>query len=260
MIEEQALIRLMQKEFQIRVKKRVNIFLHVLLCFTCQIVLVITIAIYLVEAQLDKFTSEVGVIVMFCRFICGTILHLSLLDEVTTGMANMKFALNHSYLFQSYIMAWVVGFLQAVIVMAVEIVNIEIILTSENPVDIVYNFIALAVIAEFDDFVYAALRNEPMKILVKPEVTENVLIINHTTSKKCRDREVSSVEDFDDELRPLRVSFKDRSTCNKCLYVQYKCLRTFYVSVYFYFLPFTTIMLSCLIPIITSLNPESEDD
>lgn len=51
--------------------------------------------------------------------------------------------------------------------------------------DIVYNFIALAVIAEFDDFVYSALRNEPMKILIKPDVTENVLIIRHTTSKKC---------------------------------------------------------------------------
>jgi len=98
----------------------------------------------------------------------------------------MKFALNHSYLFKSYKSAWSVGFLQSFIVMAVELVNLEIILTSQNPVDIVYNFIALAIIAEFDDFVYAALRNEPMKILVKREVTENVLIIRHTTSKKCR--------------------------------------------------------------------------
>lgn len=37
---------------------------------------------------------------------------------------------------------------------AIELVNIEIILTSLNPVDIVYKFVSLAVIAEFDDFVY----------------------------------------------------------------------------------------------------------
>jgi hypothetical protein len=38
--------------------------------------------------------------------------------------------------------------------MLVEIVNIEIILTSLDPLDIVYNFVALAIIAEFDDFVF----------------------------------------------------------------------------------------------------------
>lgn len=114
---------------------------------------------------------------MFCRFICGTILHLSLLDEVTKGLDNMKFALNHSYLFQSYFSAALVGFMQSFIVIAVELVNIEIILVSLDPLDIVYNFIAIAIIAEFDDFVYAALRNEPMKLLVKDDITEKILIV-----------------------------------------------------------------------------------
>ena len=114
---------------------------------------------------------------MFCRFICGTILHLSLLDEVTKGLLNMKFALNHHYLFHDYKKAALVGFLQCIIVLAVEIVNIEIILTALDPLDIVYKFVALAVIAEFDDFVFSALRNEPMKVLVKKNVTESVLII-----------------------------------------------------------------------------------
>ena len=87
-------------------------------------------------------------------------------------------------------------------------------MTSTDPVDIVYNFIALAVIAEFDDFVYSALRNEPMKILIKSEVTENVLIIRHTTSKKCKEPELSDIfNDQEDELRKLKVQFSDRD-CN----------------------------------------------
>lgn len=102
--------------------------------------------------------------------------------------------------------------MQTVIVTSVETVNIIIILTSTDPVNIVYNFIALAVIAEFDDFVYSALRNEPMKILIKSEVTENVLIIRHTTSKKCKEEELSTVMDDDDEeLRRLKIQFKSRN-------------------------------------------------
>jgi hypothetical protein len=92
------------KEFQIRKSKRLNIFLHVLLCFLCQIFLIVTIFNYLITDPTTSsyFTVDVGVIILFARFICGSILHLSLIDEVSTGLDNMKFALNHPYLFQSY--------------------------------------------------------------------------------------------------------------------------------------------------------------
>jgi hypothetical protein len=98
-----------------------------------------------------------------------------------------------------------VAFLSSLTVILVEIVNIVIILTSISPVDIVYNFIALAIIAEFDDFVYASLRNESMKKLIMKEVTDRLLVIRHTTSKKCKDYEVSDVRDELGELRPLKI-------------------------------------------------------
>lgn len=88
-----------------------NIFLHVCLCFVCQIVLVVAIGVYLLKEQQDKFFESITPDVMFCRFICGTILHLSLIDEVMTGLNNMKFALNHRYMFKSWLSAWMVGFL-----------------------------------------------------------------------------------------------------------------------------------------------------
>ena len=129
--------------------------MHVILCFVCQIVLIYSISSYLINSPMvSLFTEPVSIWILFGRFICGTILHLSLVDEVTKGLQNFKFALNHSYLFQSSVTAAIIGFLQSTIVLFVEVVNIEIILTSLTPTDIVYNFIALAVIAEFDDFVY----------------------------------------------------------------------------------------------------------
>jgi hypothetical protein len=57
-------------------------------------------------------------------------------------------------MFQSPTTACLASFLQSFSVTCVEVANIEIILTSVTPTDIVYNFIALAIIAEFDDFVY----------------------------------------------------------------------------------------------------------
>ena len=87
MVKEQEQMQIQQKEFQIRKQKRLNIFLHVILCFVCQFVLIVSISAYLVEGEANRklFTDEVGVIILFGRFICGTILHLSLVDEVTKG-------------------------------------------------------------------------------------------------------------------------------------------------------------------------------
>jgi len=59
----------------------------------------------------------------------------------------------------------------------------------------VLNFIALAIIAEFDNFVYESLRNESIKKLLAPEVAEEVLVIQRTSSKKCKEDELSQVED-----------------------------------------------------------------
>jgi hypothetical protein len=96
--------------------------------------------------------------------------------------------------------------MQSLSVILVEIVNIEIILTSIYPTDIVYNFIALAVIAEFNDFVYQSLRSESMKKLIETEVTEKILVIRHTTSKKCKEWELSTVMNEEtEEYRPLRI-------------------------------------------------------
>lgn len=152
-------------------------------------VLTVVIARYILLNS--SFTDSASLMILISRFICGTILHLSLLGEVTRGMQNMKFALNHPYLFQHWFNAWLVGFCQAMAVLLVELCNIEIILISVDPVNLVYNFVVLGIIAEFDDLVYGALRRESMKQLVDSEVTDKILIIRHTTSKKCKDHEMS---------------------------------------------------------------------
>lgn len=45
------------------------------------------------------------------RFFCGIVLHMSLQDELKTGLNNMKFALNHHYRFGNYRIAFFSGIL-----------------------------------------------------------------------------------------------------------------------------------------------------
>jgi hypothetical protein len=53
----------------------------------------------------------VKVPITFARFICATILHLSLVDEVSAGLEMMKYAINHPYKFDHFSIAWLSGFL-----------------------------------------------------------------------------------------------------------------------------------------------------
>ena len=98
--------------------------------------------------------------IVFARFICTSILHLSLIDEVTVGMEMMKFAINHQYKFVLYFMAWLNGFLQVTAMIMIETASIGVICSAEDVLDIIFNFIALSIVAEFDNYVFYSLKNE----------------------------------------------------------------------------------------------------
>ena len=59
----------------------------------------------------------------------------------------------------------------------------------------------------------------------------------------------------DDTVAYIHISFWQRSFANKLLWLVYKAFRVFYVSVWFYFLPFVVIMGSYLIPLYMTKKP-----
>ena len=80
-------------------------------------------------SQVDyAFLPEIHII--FARFICGIVLHVSLQAELVQGMKMMKYAVNHRWKFESYKIAFWSGFLQAFMVVLVESVNFMAILTT----------------------------------------------------------------------------------------------------------------------------------
>lgn len=54
-----------------------------------------------------------------------------------------------------------------------------------------------------------------MKKLVEEDVATRILVIQHTSSKKCKEWEKSEVEDEFGDLRPLKQTWTTRSFGNK---------------------------------------------
>ena len=99
----------------------------------------------------------------------------------------MKYALNHPWKFNNYQIAWFCGFMQVCNVFIVEFVNFAALLTNFTIIDIIMNFLALVVIAEFDEYFFSALKNDPLLDIVTGEgFYENFLIIQCTTSSSAK--------------------------------------------------------------------------
>jgi hypothetical protein len=85
--------------------------------------------------------------VIISRFICAIVLHMQLQDELKQGMGKMKFAINHAYKFKNFSIAFMAGFMQSSMIIAVEFINILSILSYTSTLDVIICFLGLAVIA-----------------------------------------------------------------------------------------------------------------
>lgn len=72
-----------------------------LLTWVCQMILIVEIMIQLIYGEKAHFDDMLNTgAIIFVRFICATILHLSLIEEVNSSLMNMKYVLNHRYNFE----------------------------------------------------------------------------------------------------------------------------------------------------------------
>ena len=235
------------------------IAVHVLVTAFCQGILVTLLFNEVIGKDLEDFKKSFGSLIhdpgIICaRAICTIILHLSQQDEVKCGLDLMKYAVNNEHRFMNWKKAFMMGFLQAGMTILVETVNMLVILQSNTTKDIVFNFIAVAIISDFDNFVFASLRNEPLKELVNPETSSEFLQISFTTSAKARpfSKGGEASDQIDDNGDPIcmKISFiKDRDCVNKLFRIIYKVFRIFFVSIYFYYYPALAVWITFQVPI-----------
>ena len=184
-----------------------------------------------------------------------TILHLSLIDEAQSFLIAMKYVCNHKYKFESAWAAFGAAFGQVISSLLIETANDVVLIMTSDTLSIIGNFVSLVIIAEFDNFVFESLKGESFRILVEKDFTEKVFVISHTTSKKCREDDISDQLDENGDYRPLKVTWKSRDGGNKCMYSIYKFFKGFYVSIYFYFFPFFFIIANTIIPFLMRGSP-----
>ena len=89
----------------------------------------------------------------------------------------MKYAVNHRWKFVDYKIAFLSGFLQALTVVVVESVNFMAILTNFEIIEIVMDFLALIVIAEFDDFFFDTVSEYDITEVIDNKIYESFLVI-----------------------------------------------------------------------------------
>lgn len=98
----------------------------------------------------------------------------------------MKFACNHRYRFASPNLAYLTGLTQTLIIGMIELVNTMVLISAKDSLSIMLNFMGLLIISEFDNYLYASLRDEPVKKLLENEsFVENCLIISRTSSTRA---------------------------------------------------------------------------
>jgi len=69
----------------------------------------------------------------------------------------MKFTNNHPEQFHNWWIPFILGFMQTQMVTIIELVNLINICANNNIMDIVMNYVALAVVADFDDYIFEAV-------------------------------------------------------------------------------------------------------
>lgn len=97
------------------------------------------------------------------KFICGTVIHWQIQSKIRQALDSMKFALNHSYRFHNARPAFVVGLMQLTVMVFIEFINFLSLLTTTNLFEILRDFTALMIIADFDVLLYSSLRDEVLK-------------------------------------------------------------------------------------------------
>ena len=120
---------------------------------------------------------------------------MQLLYELCSGMNNMKFALNHDYRFESPGFAWLAGFMQAFSIFVIETVNFFVILESDNFLTVVMNFMALAIISEFDDAFFSDLSLEKLREVIDNPDFSNLYLITRTSSYTAYENEGNALRD-----------------------------------------------------------------
>lgn len=104
--------------------------------------------------------------IVIAKFISTMVLHWICLPQIRCALATMKFAVNHSYRFDTPVQAYIGAMLHLSAAVAVEILNMASLLTVYDLWEFIRDFTALVVIADFEMLLATAVNEDCLKLLI----------------------------------------------------------------------------------------------
>ena len=154
------------------------------------------------------------------RFVASILMHFNVEPDVRQGIYMMKYVTNHSKDFTNPGFAYAIGLMQMTGGLAAEVLCMLYLTSIRSTIDTIIRFMALASIANVDDWYAGALQGSPLKKKVS---------LPYTVRK-----------------RDIEASDEPRGCAFHMGRFVYKMYRILYCSYMYYFMPFSCIIIPYL--------------
>lgn len=194
--------------------------------------------------------------IVIAKLISALVLHWICLPQIRSSLEQMKFVVNHSYRFSSPFAAYFGGFLHMSAIVTIEMLNMYSLLSVPDLFEFVRDFTALVVIADFENLLALAIKEDCLKLLMENESFKSRCLVVSRTSKfpepDMRDLvpkvNEAWIDPTDEELKNISQVVLTRTKMEAIGYFFYRLFRVIYVTMWFYFLPLIIFYMMYAIP------------
>ena len=152
----------------------------------------VVIVYYLVQLLSPKWIDSSEKIVEdevgLSRFMTGVLLHYAMTDHIAEGLLMMKFAINHPWKFKDPNTAIFCGLSKIIINLTVEILNYSLLMTSNDVLNCLWNFLGLNVVRRIGNYIYNTLHHSPLKKKLNNPEYMKVFTVQTTTSYSAKEQ------------------------------------------------------------------------
>ncbi|CDW74572.1 UNKNOWN [Stylonychia lemnae] len=187
------------------------------------IFLIQALLVYLVLDQFKKETTNTDVTfeILLTRILCAALLHMQLEGELRQSLQMLNYARLMVFHSKYRIPMIIISLMQFLGAIGTEVINIFLICQQDSVQNVIMNFIALGVIAEIDNIYAGTLYNNSSKKLIEDNDEKVNLQIN--------------------DKKPVRSYYSKRFRLSTLVH---GVLRLFYETYYYYFMPFSVIVIT----------------
>ena len=256
------------KRIELLNDERDNLFFSAILVTFVQMTTIYLILVFFSEGSGLQIVPALKYSVVIPRLTSSIMMHLICEPDIRDGIGLMKYVLNHPHKFRvirkndssgidwgdrglnrRVFCAFLIGFCQASIGIVAEFLVILFLSTQTSLLDIIRKFVSMSVIVKFDDMYASSLKENAIK-KAKGKLLK-VTYKRHMSEKHRRNgNHVEQIDQNPDEtgtqgsLKEYVPNPRSKYPFMGILFLVHKVFRIYYVSIAYYFMPITAMLLN----------------